>query len=172
MLWGLSLSSLKIPNSWCCDSRNEGDLSAPPHFLSVTPALAHSPSGHIRRNMREIKDGGGRNGGNSLFASLPLSTFGDLCSAAILHSWPPLSVPLLPSLTLVSPLHTSFFAFLPSALARLLPLLYHIYVTRPPRNHPYLSFLFPFGCLAQASPTSSISPCSKHPFSSPRAGAV
>lgn len=71
-----------------------------------------------------------------------------------LHSWPlflasscPLTAfsdPCLPSPRLI-------LCFLPSALARLPLPLYRVYVRRPPRNHPYLSFLFPFGSLAQAS---------------------
>lgn len=48
MLLGLSFSSLKIPNSWGFNSCLEGDLSVPPIFFSVTPALAHRLSARIR----------------------------------------------------------------------------------------------------------------------------
>lgn len=74
------------------------------HFLSMTPALVRSLSGRIRGNLRDIKDGGGRNRGNSLLPSLLLFTFGDPCPQPLSilgpFSWPPLPVPSLPSPTL------------------------------------------------------------------------
>lgn len=65
----------------------------------------------------------GKEWGNSVFPSLPLFSFGDACPQPLSTLGPlpwPLSVSFLPSRTLVSSLRGSSFAFLPSALSRLL----------------------------------------------------
>lgn len=105
VLLGLSFSSLKIPNSWGSKSCLEGDLSVPSHFLFRDTSPRPPPLRPHQGTLRKIKDGGGRDGGTSLFPSLPHFILGDPCPSATLHSWPlflaSCSVPFVPSPTLV-----------------------------------------------------------------------
>lgn len=108
MPWGLSVWSLKIPNSRASGTPDTGETPVfplpLPHFLSVTPGSPRLLPPH-QGTMGEIKDGGKRNGGASLFPSLPPFTLGDPYLAVTLHSWPLFlassSVTSVPSLTLV-----------------------------------------------------------------------
>lgn len=81
--WGLSLSSLKMPNSRCCDSWKEGGLRAPLHL----------PFPDIRTQPSPALQGTGQPGGcegRKMAEMWPSSfTSGDPCSSATLRSWTP-----------------------------------------------------------------------------------
>lgn len=142
-----------------------------PHFLSMTPASPRPLPPH-QGTMGETEDGGKRNGGASLFPSLPLFTLGDPYLADTLHSWPLFlassSVTSVPSLTLVpSP------PLIPGVRAAGLcqaPASPTTPVSRGPPEPSGLSALLASSSLSQASPTSSISPHSKHPSSPQQPG--
>lgn len=93
-------------------------------------------------------------------AHQPLSTPSPL-------SWSPLAVASLPPLALVSPLRHYSGALLSPPLPG--PCLLPTSESLGLRNHPYLSLLLPCSSPAPASPAPAISPCWKHPFSSPQA---
>lgn len=119
--------------------------------------------------MREIKDGGGRNGGNS--PSLRTTTFGYSLPSASLHSCPSLGLlVLIASFDPCLPSASPPFAFLPSALLELRTLsTTSVSLGLLPGTVPASPFSSPWLSLAQTSPLSPLAPCFEHPFPSPQA---